>query len=322
MPASVESRSFTAGTFELAIDGVKQTAYLKSIEGGYHKGTLVNEPTGSTLERLKHLSGVVEIEPIQFEISLAAASPMFNWISKSWKREFARHSGQIVHATFNAKQRLLHEFKNALMVETTFPTLDGEAKDSGYVKCKVQPEEVSFDASSIALPESQGRTLNPQPMDQRHKTFSLRSFRLNIHGIEGIQANKIDSFTIKQGISKLSTGLARLPEIEPNKLEFPNITGTLSTHNAGNLLKWADDSLRLGRRDSNNQKTGSIEFLSPDGKETLFEIGLNEVGLLGCSPDGAEKAKSGAIKRMKFELFVGSMELKPGKGSGGNKNVA
>ena len=62
------------------------------------------------------------------------------WIQGSWRKEFGRRNGQITHADFNLNKQVEHEFYEALITETTFPTLDGGSKDAAYLKVKLQPE--------------------------------------------------------------------------------------------------------------------------------------------------------------------------------------
>ncbi len=60
-------RPYTAGHFELQIDGHATTAYLKSIDGGHVSAALIDEPIGPENMRIKHMS-TVDIEPISVEL--------------------------------------------------------------------------------------------------------------------------------------------------------------------------------------------------------------------------------------------------------------
>src|SRR5204862_5263868 len=99
----------------------------------------------------------------------------------------------------------------------------------------------------------------------KQKMWTPSAFRFNIDGIDDMKyVNKLDSFTITQGIKKLYTGAGRFPQIEPTNIKFPNLTGTISLQYADKLLQWREDYINSGAPDPKAQKTGSIEFLSPD----------------------------------------------------------
>jgi hypothetical protein len=124
--------------------------------------------------------------------------------------------------------------------------------------------------------------------------------------------NKIESFTITQGIKKFYTGASRFPRVEPTNIKFPNLSGTISLKYADNLIRWHSDYIKnddgAGTKDPTAQKSGSIEFLTPDRKKTIFRINLYEVGLafIGVEPS---KANDDSIKRLKFELYVHRMDI-------------
>lgn len=297
---TVQKRSYTAGHFELAIDGHVSTAYLKSVEGGFVKAQPIDEPVGPENQRIKH-SSVADIEPFTIDIGFAGAGDIMRWIQASWRKDYNRRNGQITHANFDLKKTFEHEFYDALITETTFPTLDGSAKESAFMKVKIQPERVvSRKASGGAV---QGTVTSKQ------KLWNPSAFRFSIDGIDEMKfVNKLESFTIKQGVKKYYTGEDRFPQIEPTKIEFPNLSGTISVEFADKLMQWYQDYVVKGQNDVKAQKTGSIEFLAPDKKTTIFAINLYEIGLLHFQILQST-ANTDQIKRAKFELYVGRMDI-------------
>ena len=295
-----QSKSYTAGHFELQIDGHKTTTYLKSVDGGWAKANVVDDPVGGETNRIKHVSSL-EIDPLSVEFGLSGSTHILEWIQDSWNRKYSRRNGQISHADFNLKQTFEHEFFDALILETTFPALDGSSKDNGYLKCKLQPERVTTKVAP-------GPTIAGD-YNVKQKFWTPSAFRLTLDHVDGLEyTNKIESFTIKQGIKKFYTGANRFPQIEPTKIEFPNLSGTIALGYADGLLKWHNDYIVAGTKDPEAQLTGELEFLSPDRKQTIFHISLSEVGLASAAVMPAS-ANSDEIKRVKFELFVGKMEL-------------
>jgi len=298
MPAP-STKSYTAGHFELMIDGHKSTAFLKSIEGGGVKANVSDEAVAGNTHRVKHMS-TVDVEPFSLEFGMSGANDVLQWIQGSWNRQWDRRNGSVTHADFNLKDSVETEFYNALVTETTIPTLDATSKESGYLKCKIQPETV--------LTKKTGGQLKALA-SPKQKLWTPSSFRLNIDQVDDMQyTNKIESFTIKQSIKKFYTGAGRFPQCEPTKIEYPNISGTISLAYADQLLQWQRDYVEKGKKDKNAQRTGSIEFLSPDRKQTIFRINLFQLGLIQAAvmPSTANQDQ---IKRVKFEMYVHRMEL-------------
>jgi hypothetical protein len=292
--------AYTAGHFELAIDGAKTTAYLKSLDGGFMGHSVVDEPIGSETRRIKH-SAVADIDPISFEIGMSGSASVLQWIQSSWNKDFQTRSGQINHANFNMEKVFEHEFSDALITETTFPALDGASKEAAYLKVKFQPK-------AIASKKCGGEKLTPVG-GGKQKHWLCSAFRLNIDGIDDAKyANKIESFTIKQNVKKLYVGRHRELEIAPTKIDFPNIVGTISLEKADGILDWYNDYVVKGKKDPKAQKSGSLEFLSPDRSKTLFRITMFHMGILKASVQQST-ANSDSIKRVKFELYVSDMQL-------------
>jgi hypothetical protein len=165
--------SYTAGHFEVNIDGHKSTAFVKSVDGGWAKANVADDGHGSQMYKMKHIS-TVEIDPISIEFGLAGANDMLQWIKASWSRQFSRRSGEIIHANFNQQPTFSHQFRDALITETTFPTLDGASKDGGYLKVKLQPEWVHQDdaaqwAEDVGHLQPQAEDVDPGGVPLQHR---------------------------------------------------------------------------------------------------------------------------------------------------------
>jgi hypothetical protein len=297
----VNRTAYTAGHFELTLDRAKTSAYLKSLEGGYMSHSVIDEAIGAENKRIKH-AAVADIDPISLEIGMSGAGSILQWLQDSLDKNFQERSGQINHANFNMEKVFEHEFWDALITEVTFPTLDGSSKESAYLKVKFQPRKVATRKTSGS------EKLRPLG-GAKQKQWLCSAFRLTIDGVDDAQyANKIESFTIKQNVKKALYGRMRGIELTPTKIEFPNIIGTIALDRADGILAWYDDYVVQGRRDPDMQKSGAIEFLTPDRKQTLFRITMFHMGIRKAEVLQST-ANSDQIKRVKFELYVGEMRL-------------
>ena len=298
---TVQKKSYTSGHFELVIDGQKSTAYLKSVDGGHVIANVIDEPIGTHNQRIKSIS-TLDIEPFTLDFGISGAKDVLKWIRSSWKKTYSRRNGMITHANFDLQRTYEHEFFEAMITETTFPALDGAAKDTAYLKVKIQPERV------LERKIPPGAKVSPEG-GVKQKLWTANSFRLTIDGFKGFEyTNKIEAFTIKQGVKKNFIGEHRFPQIEPTKLEFPHIVGTLGLDYADDLLAWRDKYHRDGSSEVDNQRTGELEFLGPDKKTVIFSINLFEVGIHKVALQQSQ-ANQDSIKRVKYELYVGYMEM-------------
>lgn len=296
--------SYSAGHFLFRLDGdADDAAYLRSVAGGMAKGSVLGESVGPEYSAFKHL-GATEIEPISFEVGMSMSQPLLEWIRGSWRREFSRRDGVIIHADANFDPKIEHEFYQALITETKFPTLDGSAREPAYLGVTIHPEWIAMKRATG------GKVMGTLNVDQ--KRWLPSSFELSIDGYDCSMVNKIDSFTVKQKIKPLYMGSMRLPELEPTSIEFSNLTFYMAAEYADPFVKWHQDLVLRGEREMQNERTGAIEFLSPDRSEVLFTVQLNRVGLFNLSIERSE-ANAEQIKRAKIEVYVESMDLKFGR---------
>lgn len=291
----------TAGNFELQIDGKITTAYLKAVDGGFKKRAVVEERFGHENVTLKHVS-VAEVEPFSFELGMAGSTDILKWIQASWRKDPMRHRGQVTHADFDLYKTFEHEFFEAMILETTFPTLDGASKDAAYLKLKIQPEWIKTKRINGKGERIGGTDAGKQ------KLWAASQFELEIHDIPEFKfTNKIDSFTIKQSTKPAYCGMDDLPDCIPTKITFPHLTGTLAMGYCDAIHKWRDETIDKGASDPSVQKHGSLMFKDPRGR-TLFSIELAHVGLFDFKMMPST-ANSDQIRRAKFDLLVGEMDI-------------
>ncbi|HEY4056766.1 MAG TPA: phage tail protein [Kofleriaceae bacterium] len=292
--------SYTAGHFELLIDGHSTTAYLKSVDGGTVKAAPVDGGHGADLFHIKQAM-VTEIEPITIDFGIAGAAGVLKWIQESWRKEWSRRNGQITHADFNLDAMFEHQFYDALILETSFPTLDGSLTEAAYLKVKFLPEQVELAPTS-------GYKIGGN-MPARQKSWLPSCFRLTLEGIGGLDyVNHIDGFTIKQEVKKHYSGMERFPLLVPSSVKFPALSCTMNAAFAQDVWKWHEKVNCQGQLERQAQTTGSIEYLAPDKSTVLFRLNLDQVRITDCKFVQAQ-ANADQIKRVKFELTVGSMDL-------------
>jgi hypothetical protein len=293
------SRAHASSHFHFAIDG-QESFLVKSFEGGLPKGNTVEEPIGTTLHVIKHLT-TFEIEPLTVELGMQDGLPMLKWIRDSWTTNYCRKNGSVKLADFNLKNVKEYQFSNALITETTFPTLDASAKEGAMLKVKIQPEDALLSAGDSNQIVAQMKAF------QKQKLWITSNFELDLKGYDTRGISKIDGFTVKQGVKSYSTGRNRYPFWEPTKLVFPDISVYMAMAHAESMLGWYQKTCEDRNTDPKLQTTGSIFYLDPTLSRHVFEIKLTGVGLKGMTIDKAERGDS--PRRIKFDLYVSEMDI-------------
>jgi hypothetical protein len=142
--------------------------------------------------------------------------------------------------------------------------------------------------------------------DTKQKKWLTSNFRLRLGDLPCGRVSKIDSFTIKQGITQDHFDSQRIStKKEPTGLEISNLKVTFS---ASDVKPWAtffDDSVS---KRQHAELSGAIEFLDPSLKEVLGSVDLFQVGISSLAEDKGEANKD-SIKRATAELYVERMML-------------
>jgi hypothetical protein len=297
-----DNNTNSVGFFELSIDGDDSTSYLKSIDGGWIKAAVLKESIGPENQQVTHHS-TLEIDPFSLELGMAGTQGILEWIQESWNKDWGRRSGQITHANFDLKATFEHEFRDALILETTFPALKANGKDPAYLKIKILPQTVVTRIAS-------GNSVLSNP-GSKQKLWMTNAFQFVIDGMDKtINTSSIDSITVKQGVQKHYIGKNRFPEIVPTKIERPTITGTIGLNNAADLFKWHDqvNGKETGQVGTAAERTGHLHFLAPNKIDVLFGLNFYHMSLtqLSIAPS---TANADGTKQVKFELAVGEIQL-------------
>jgi hypothetical protein len=316
----IKQNHFSTGHFKLLIDGKPVTSFIKSVEGGLINAQSVEEPVGQFNLRGRHL-GTREIEPIQIEFGMSGAKWALDLVdSFIHQRKHHRLSGEIYHADANMVAQYMFTFSDAVITELTLPKLDAQGKDTLMCKIKLQPQDVTFKLGD-------GRKLNPDPLG-RQKAWHTTNFRVTLDNLgELTYVSSVESMTIKLGHKPMQQGNHFRPDIVPTKVDVPKLSIIQPLIRSKALIDWYDKSvanqLKSGTPDASElgtkkgtagyETSGSIEFLDPTLKQTLYTVDLFGVGLEKFSIPKSEANASGT-KNAKFDFYVTDIRVKSNGG--------
>lgn len=295
----IGERSYIAGNFFLTLDG-SGAGFLKAIDGGYITADVIDQSFGASGGFTKKHIGAPKYEEFSLQVGFSMNKAVYDWIAASWKMNYARHDGSVILTDFEYIARSAREFKDALLTETTIPACDGSVKEPGYLTVNFQPEFIEY------VPGSGERITFDQQNQQ--KLWVASNFRLEIDGVDCTRVNKIDAFTIKQGVITDSLGDARDMQVKPTAPAFPNVKVTFSQVSLPSWMAWFQSFVVQGNNSDGQEKNGRLQLLTPDLGTTLADIKFFNIGIFKLEQQDA--ADANAIARWAAELYVERMEFR------------
>ncbi len=246
---------------------------------------VIESATGASLPK-KQLGGV-RYEDVELTVGPDAGKPLYDWMASTLLMNHQRKNG-VLDAP-DGKRELF----NALLTEIRLPRLDAAATASKGMAVKLSPEYARYTKGS-----DRTSTTRSAPL------FSTSAFRFSLDGIDTKNVRRIDELAIKVKVAKSAVGELRDYQLEPSKVELPNIRLYVAPAGAADFVAWHEDFVLKGNATEDKEKSGSVALLSADGKETLVELKLHNVGIFGLHDvllDGT--------RALQVDLYVERMEL-------------
>lgn len=215
----------------------------------------------------------------------------------------SRKNGSIVTCDYKFESKAEREFFNALITEVTLPAADASSKEPAYLTVKFKPELTRFKKGSGKAVESGAISKTQQ------KIWTSSGFRLEISDLDCTRVNKVDSFTVTQNVASEVVGESRNMLHEPGKIDFPNLTISLSEAGAQTWVDWHEDFVIKGNNGESQEKKGSLILLSENLQNELARINFFNLGIFKLTMDQGD-ANDDAIKRVTAGLYCERMEFK------------
>src|SRR5262249_38882993 len=94
---------------------------------------------------------------------------------------------------------------------------------------------------------------------------------------------------------------------EPSSLEIPNLVITLPETRADQVYAWQDDFLIKGNNGDDKEKSGSIEFLSPNLKDVYFTLNFGHLDIFHV--DASDDSSPDQVRRVTAEMYVETVDF-------------
>ena len=297
-----DARSVSGGKFSLVLDGVK-CGILKSCQPGSYKVEVVEIPVAAGMLPKKTI-GTPTLEPFEATMGIhSAGKPLQAWIKDTLDMKHSRRSGELQRGDYDGNIKSRIEFKEALFTELGLPACDGSSKDPGIITIKWLPE--------ISRTLSGSGKLEDQEVAAGQKQWIQSNFRLTVDGMnEGCKrVSKVDAITFKQETTRDSVGHLREYDLLATKSSVSDGSATFSEVDAADWLKWYQDFIIDGKTAEDvGEKTGSLEYLTPDLKKTSLTVTFKNMGLLSLSVPKDEKGDAKA-RSLTAKWYMETIEL-------------
>jgi len=288
-------RGVPTGKFAFEFGGTK-AGWIQSVEGGHAVADVVSEKVGSDHIVHKHIAGV-KYEDITVNCGTGMSKAFYEWIKASFDRKHVRHDGAIHACDYDGNIVSTLDFFHGLISEVGFPALDAGSKDAAKMSIKISPEFTRYKDGSGKVDPS-GYSLGKG----EQKKWLPRNFRLTIGGLTCTHVNKIEALVMKQKVIEHHVGEKRDYEKEPANLETPNLVVTFSEHTAKSWYDWHKSFVIDGKNHQDQEKSGTLEYLTEDLGATLFKLDFHGLGIFKLTPDKVEAGGEG-IRRVKAEMY-------------------
>jgi phage tail-like protein len=291
-------RTATSEQFAVELDGAS-IGLVKSVEGGAATADVVTEPVGPDGIVRKRVASV-HYDDITLTCGTGMSGVFYTWIADTLNRQTSRKNGAVVSADSNAEEVSRLSFQQALISEIAFPALDASSKEAAYLTVKIAPE-------MTRRTTGHGPQVNKTAHAQ--KQFVQANFRLDIPGLDCTRVTAIDAITIRQTLVEDPVGAVREYQKEPASLEIPNLAVVLQESRADSFYDWFDDFVIRGNNGADAEKSGTLQYLAPAGKDALFTLDFHGLGIFKLTPLKFESARE-SPRLVRAEMYCEEISFK------------
>jgi len=291
-----KGRGYVAGKYGIEVDGIN-AGWVWSVEGGQAEADVVVEKMGPDHLQRKHI-GNVKYTPIKVTCGTGMSKAFYQWIQDSFDHKHTRKNGAIVAANYDYKEHSRLTFTNALVTEIGMPALDAASKDAAKMTIAFDPEYCRTTTTDG------GKAVGGATKADVQKKWLPANFKLRIDGMDEAcsRVNKIEALVVKQKVVENAVGELRDYEKEAASVEIPNLVITFPESHAKCFYDWHESFVIRGENGQDKEKGATLEYKTPDHKETLFTLTFSNLGIFKLTPDKVE-AGNEQIRRVKAEMY-------------------
>ena len=293
--------AFREGAIALELNGTF-AGWLDTVSGGAAVGRVVAERGG----RKKQLAGL-RYEDITVQCGPGMSDAFYQWIQESLAGS-ARRSGAIVLLDFNFAQRVRMDFTDAVIGELTMPALDAASKDAAQMTLKISPGSVTYKKGDGSKPPYPGVGTRAVPK------WLASYFRLQIDGLDTATArvSKIGALTFRRPHPEERDGDRdrddRHGRGRDGALEVPDLLFSVIAVDGDAVLAWEHDFLIAGNDGDDRERSGTLQYLTPDLSKAIFTLTFSHLGVFRVGPSPVDSSQD-SIQTLDVGLYCEQIDF-------------
>lgn len=299
MPASTPSQ-YSAGKFAIELEDVS-VGYASTVEGG--------EPVGDAVSHAPDASGLVKkslanvhYAPIRIAVGLGMGKELAEWVTAFTARKADVKNGAIVFLDYGGQVRSRLAWTKGRIIEVRFPGPDSTDHGAGEIVIIIQPEFTRLTAGGGGRVSLGGKT---------QKAWLLSNFRIAIDGIpnDSGYVSRMEAMVVRQSLVADPIGDLRAFDAKLGPQEVSDVVLTVAEAHSGEFAQWAETFLVQGNSGDQDERNGTLEFLSPS-MEVLARLSLRHLGILRVARVRVESGNS-VIARVTVQMFCEEVLFSP-----------
>lgn len=292
-----DKRAYVAGKYGLELGG-QFTGWVNSVQGGHATAEVMPASTGFRGVETKHIAGV-KYEDVIVTCGTGMSANWYDWIKASLAGQTVLRDGAVVTCDFNFNEVARLAWSSAAITEVGFPACDAASKDAAKMTVKFAPEMTRF------VPK-QGARFGPNVKLAKEGRWLPANFRLQIDGLDCSRINKIEAISAKTvyGAAQ-SRSLPGQASGRPQP-RISNLIATLPEAYSEGFYKWYRAFVVEGQQGAQGEKTGKLEYLTPDLQAALFGLTFPHLGILKWTPS-VMAAGVAAVRQVQVEMYCGGL---------------
>lgn len=237
--------------------------WIWSAEGGVATAD-VTETRSRDAATVKKQLGQPKFEDLVLVCGAGLSQPFYAWIKSFIAGSAPARSGAIIYFDSAGSEISRLSFTNARIAEVAFPALDATSEDTAAMTVRLTPESTRRTRDRAGRIVTFDAAMGPR--------WPVNHFRLSLDGLAETAARTlwIDGIVAK---ARSPSGL----DISDLVLTFPSAAATP-------IEQWFDEFVLKGNHSDAMEKSGRLEFLSPDQPGPLFTLSFEHLGIFRLEP--------------------------------------